>query len=123
MDMSGGHTGRCLCGNVKYDTGSDPLWVTICYCHFCQRATGSDRYARTITDLAAAVLRFQKDDGDFHFTLDTKSGRPIAGRRMFYAAGQAALALALSGQVTGSARQLDGARAALDFRWPDGAFR
>ena len=46
--MSAGYSGRCLCGNVKYDTGSDPLWVTICYCKFCQRATGSDRMIEPI---------------------------------------------------------------------------
>ncbi|WP_223422152.1 GFA family protein [Tateyamaria pelophila] len=46
--MSSGHTGRCLCGNVSYDTGKDPLWVTVCYCRFCQRATGSDRMIEPI---------------------------------------------------------------------------
>jgi hypothetical protein len=47
-DMPSGYTGRCLCGKVGYDTGSDPLWVTICYCRFCQRATGSDRMIEPI---------------------------------------------------------------------------
>jgi len=46
--MSLGYTGRCLCGNVEYDTGSDPLWVTVCYCSFCQSATGSDRMIEPI---------------------------------------------------------------------------
>ena len=46
--MSVGHKGRCICGNVRYDTGSEPLWVTICYCRFCQRATGSDRMIEPI---------------------------------------------------------------------------
>jgi hypothetical protein len=41
--MGSGLEGRCLCGKVGYDTGGDLLWVTICYCRFCQRATGSDR--------------------------------------------------------------------------------
>jgi len=51
--MSHKHTGRCLCGNVIYDTGSDPLWVTICYCRFCQRATGSDRMIEPIFERGA----------------------------------------------------------------------
>lgn len=42
------HTGRCLCGKISYDTGSEPLWVTVCYCTFCQRATGSDRMIEPI---------------------------------------------------------------------------
>ena len=41
--MPSGLSGGCLCGNTSYDTGSAPLWITICYCSFCQRATGSDR--------------------------------------------------------------------------------
>ena len=55
--MSTQHTGRCLCGEVTYDTGSEPLWVTVCYCRFCQRATGSDRMIEPI---------FEKDS--FRFT-------------------------------------------------------
>ena len=46
--MSSGCKGRCLCGKVSYDTGSEPLWVTICYCRFCQRATGADRMIEPI---------------------------------------------------------------------------
>ena len=46
--MTNGQTGRCLCGNVEYNTGGEPLWVTICYCRFCQRATGSDKMIEPI---------------------------------------------------------------------------
>lgn len=46
--MSIGHNGRCLCGKVSYNTGGEPLWVTVCYCTFCQRATGSDRMIEPI---------------------------------------------------------------------------
>ena len=46
--MAKGHEGRCLCGRVSYDSGSEPLWVTVCYCAFCQRATGSDRMIEPI---------------------------------------------------------------------------
>lgn len=42
------HQGRCLCGEVTYGTRAAPLWVTICYCRFCQRATGSDRMIEPI---------------------------------------------------------------------------
>jgi hypothetical protein len=37
----GVHNGECLCGRVRYETIADPLRVTTCHCHFCQRATGS----------------------------------------------------------------------------------
>ena len=46
--MSSGHKGRCLCGDVGYVAGADPLWITVCYCRFCQRATGSDRMIEPI---------------------------------------------------------------------------
>ncbi|MGY3439388.1 MULTISPECIES: GFA family protein [unclassified Marinovum] len=52
MAMSGGHAGRCLCGAVHYETGAPPLWITVCYCRFCQRATGSDRMIEPIFDRA-----------------------------------------------------------------------
>ncbi|GGL52357.1 GFA family protein [Wenxinia marina] len=50
--MTTGHKGHCLCRAVRYDTGGEPLWVTVCYCRFCQRATGSDRMIEPIFDRA-----------------------------------------------------------------------
>ncbi|SEL62154.1 Uncharacterized conserved protein [Roseivivax marinus] len=50
------HEGRCLCGKVSYDTGDDPLWITICYCRFCQRATGSDRMIEPIFERSLFVF-------------------------------------------------------------------
>lgn len=40
--MSSRRKSRCHRGRVSYDTGGDPLRVTVSYCRFCQRATGSD---------------------------------------------------------------------------------
>ncbi|MCL6729004.1 GFA family protein [Sphingomonas hankyongi] len=35
------HEGGCLCGDVRYTTSAEPVRVTVCYCTFCQRLTGS----------------------------------------------------------------------------------
>lgn len=40
--------GGCLCGELRYRARKQPLWVTVCYCSFCQRATGSDRMIEPI---------------------------------------------------------------------------
>ncbi|MBO9450139.1 GFA family protein [Tropicibacter sp. R16_0] len=34
------HKGGCLCGALRYQISGDPLWVTACFCRFCQRASG-----------------------------------------------------------------------------------
>jgi len=41
-------SGGCLCGQLRYDVISAPLWVTVCYCRFCQHATGSDHMVEPI---------------------------------------------------------------------------
>ena len=38
---SGGATGGCTCGNVRYRLASGPLFVHCCHCLNCQRQTGS----------------------------------------------------------------------------------
>lgn len=40
--------GGCLCGGVRYEVAQPPLWVTVCYCRFCQKATGSDHMVEPI---------------------------------------------------------------------------
>lgn len=45
--------GGCLCGNTRYEVSADPLWVTACYCHFCQRATGARGMIEPIFDTEA----------------------------------------------------------------------
>lgn len=55
--MPTGHDGRCLCGKLSYHSGGDPLWVTVCYCRFCQRATGSDRMIEPIFERSLFVFK------------------------------------------------------------------
>ena len=34
-------TGGCLCGNVRYQTNAEPLWLCHCHCKMCRKHTGS----------------------------------------------------------------------------------
>lgn len=42
------HAGGCLCGDIRYKLTAEPLLLTICYCTFCQRATGSSHLVEPI---------------------------------------------------------------------------
>jgi hypothetical protein len=35
------HIGGCACGQVRYKIEGDPIWTQMCYCHDCQRISGS----------------------------------------------------------------------------------
>ena len=35
------HTGRCLCGAVRYRATGAPKWIANCHCDSCRRATGA----------------------------------------------------------------------------------
>ncbi|MCZ4255484.1 GFA family protein [Sulfitobacter sp. G21635-S1] len=86
--MSTGLTGSCLCGKVTYDTGSDPLWITICYCKYCQRATGSDRMIEPVFErhhfnftAASPAVFTQPSDGsgkDIHAHFCSDCGTKLA---------------------------------------------
>jgi hypothetical protein len=39
--MASIHEGGCICGAVQYAAHGDPLRVSVCYCTWCQRRTGS----------------------------------------------------------------------------------
>ncbi|WP_272490750.1 GFA family protein [Mesobacterium pallidum] len=45
-------TGQCLCGAMTYELAAAPQRVTICYCRFCQRATGSTQAVLPVLPLA-----------------------------------------------------------------------
>lgn len=47
------HDGGCLCGALRYRVTAAPLWVTACFCHFCQRASGAQGMVLPVFDRAA----------------------------------------------------------------------
>ena len=40
--------GGCLCKAVRFSVIGAPVLLTMCYCHFCQRATGSSHLVEPI---------------------------------------------------------------------------
>jgi len=57
---SGGATGGCACGNVRYRLASGPLFVHCCHCLNCQRQTGS----AFVTNLLIEADRVELLSGD-----------------------------------------------------------
>jgi hypothetical protein len=40
--------GGCLCGELRFEACAQPVRLTLCYCTFCQRATGSTHMVEPI---------------------------------------------------------------------------
>jgi hypothetical protein len=34
-------TGGCLCGDIRFKAGKDPVWVGHCHCTLCRKQTGT----------------------------------------------------------------------------------
>jgi hypothetical protein len=43
--MDDRHDGGCLCGAVRYRIEGAPLWVNLCFCESCRRASGAPAIA------------------------------------------------------------------------------
>ena len=39
--MSDKQTGRCFCGNIRFEAEGRRLWVAHCHCESCRRSTGA----------------------------------------------------------------------------------
>ncbi|MEO1902508.1 MAG: GFA family protein [Alcanivorax sp.] len=51
------HTGRCLCGGVRFQIDQALAPIQVCHCQECQRAQGAAFAA--ITPVATSALRFE----------------------------------------------------------------
>jgi hypothetical protein len=48
--------GGCLCGALRYHVTQPPDWVTVCFCTFCQRATGAQGLVEPIFPTSAFAV-------------------------------------------------------------------
>ena len=69
------HTGRCLCGALRYETFADPIRVTLCHCRFCQRATGAAYMVEPIFQLEH--LRLTKGEPKIYHSPSGGSGKLV----------------------------------------------
>jgi len=49
-------TGGCLCGQVRYQTSADPLWICHCHCGMCRKQTGAP--VATFVGFRAGTVRW-----------------------------------------------------------------
>ena len=48
--------GGCLCGALRFSVSAQPLWVTACFCRFCQRTTGTQGIVEPIFDIETFAM-------------------------------------------------------------------
>lgn len=53
-------TGKCLCGNIRFEIGLPSLWCAHCHCTLCRRAHG----AGFVTWVGVAADRFRITAGE-----------------------------------------------------------
>ncbi|MGE0822709.1 MAG: GFA family protein [Candidatus Binatia bacterium] len=53
---TGGGTGRCLCGAVRYRYEGEPTTIGLCQCNRCQRQSGSAFLIGVIFPTDAAII-------------------------------------------------------------------
>ena len=70
--MSDMISGGCLCGNVRFETTSEPAMQVLCHCVDCQTVSGSAFYTAYIVQLESVKL-IKGEPGDF--TVKSDRGR------------------------------------------------
>jgi hypothetical protein len=70
-----GSAGGCLCGNLRYQVDGPPDWVTICFCSFCQRATGGHQMTEPIFPVDA--FRMTKGIAKVYTHISGGSGQEV----------------------------------------------
>lgn len=85
--MSGRISGGCLCGNIRYETTTEPAFQLLCYCTDCQTISGAAGYAAygvpidsiELTKGEPAVFDVQADSG----RINSRRFCPACGTRIW----------------------------------------
>lgn len=70
-----GKTGQCLCGEIKYELGSEPAVSGVCHCKNCQRQGGSA--FSTLAAVPVADLKFTGAKPKLYEDSATESGGTV----------------------------------------------
>jgi len=82
------HTGRCLCGAVRFTLSEPPKGATYCHCTRCQRRTGTSSSAQAqidgsafeLTQGANYVKAWRHPDGGFEKAFCRECGAHLFSR-------------------------------------------
>jgi hypothetical protein len=69
------HEGGCLCGAVRFAVSADPMRVTVCHCHFCQRNTGTAYLVEPV--FTKAQFRFMSGAPRTYDAISAGSGKRV----------------------------------------------
>ena len=61
-------TGRCLCGDIKFSTEGEPIFVAHCHCESCRRQTGS--LPASFVGFATEQVSYTKDPQEYESSPD-----------------------------------------------------
>jgi hypothetical protein len=76
-------SGGCLCGKIRYQLTSEPVFPHFCSCHMCQRWSGSAVAAWV--DFPVASVTFEKSELTWYRTCETtqRGFCPVCGSSIF----------------------------------------
>lgn len=69
------HEGGCLCGEIRFAVSADPMRVTVCHCHFCQRNTGTAYLVEPV--FAKTQFRFTSGTPRTYDVVSAGSGKRV----------------------------------------------
>ena len=75
--MSDMISGGCLCGNVRFETTSEPAMQVLCHCVDCQTVSGSAFYTAYIVQLESVKLT-KGEPGSFTVKSDRDGATIVA---------------------------------------------
>jgi hypothetical protein len=67
------HTGRCLCGAVRFELAGAPVIVAHCHCQDCQRLSGAGH----ATGAMFPTARFRLEGAVSEYTLRSDAGNEV----------------------------------------------